>query len=213
MLRFPKAPWQDALSHVQMQSKAWAVDELTKARKNLGLVYVVGGRFGLLGPLLFAEPKLKIKKVRSFDIDPDCEQIADQVNIEKVIFEWQYKAVTKDMLKIDYQKHDYEIQPPGGWFDENKKFVRNKPVRMIESPDVVINTSCNRLREFTKWWSIIPPGKLTLLQNNDHHGGDDHVNALSTVQQMADQAPMSKVMFSGERDYAKFKRFMIIGIK
>lgn len=214
ILRFPKAPWQDALSHGQMQSKAWAVEELSKIRRNLGMVYILGGWLGLLGPLLFAEPKLKIKKVRSFDLDPSCEPIADQINVERLIFDWQYKAVTKNMFDINYSHHEYDIDMPGGYFDEQNRFIRNKPANMSEVPDTIINTACDHVRQFTKWWSMIPEGKLVLLQNNDFKsGGGDHVNTLATLQQMADQAPMAKVLFSGERDYARYKRFMLIGIR
>ncbi len=216
ILRFPKAPWNDALSHGQMQSKAWAVDELLKTRRKLGLVYIVGGWLGLLGTLLLLENKFKISKIRSFDIDPECEAIADQINIEYVINDWKYKAVTKDMFDIDYENHSYEIPISGGYFDKkkNNKFIANKPAKLIETPNTIINTSCDHIKDFNKWWDMIPEGKLVLLQNNNFKaGGPDHVNTIESVDQLVVQAPMSRIIFSGERKFAKYDRFMLIGIK
>lgn len=204
MNRFPKAPWMDALSHAQLQSKAWAVTELVKAKKNIGMTYIMGGWLGMLGPLLFSESKLKINKIRSFDIDPSCEQIADQINIEHVITDWKYKAVTKDMFDVDYDKHEYEIQHLG-----------QNAVKMVESPDTIINTSCDHIEDFSKWWNMIPKGKLVLLQNNNFkHGNDKNtLNTIDTVEQLLAQAPVSKILFDGFRDFAKYRRFMLIGVK
>jgi hypothetical protein len=195
-----------------MQTKAWAVDELTKAKKTLGIVYIVYGNLGLLGPLLFAETKLKIKKVRSFDADPTCEPIADQINIEKVIFDWHYKAITKDPHDIDYIEHVYDVEKPGGYYDDKKKFIANKPVTLCEIPDTIINTSCDQMHDFKNWWEMIPKGKLVLLQNNDFQA-DKSTSTARSLKIMMDRSPMTKLMFSGERDYAKYKQFMLIGIK
>jgi hypothetical protein len=203
IMRFPKAPWMDALSHGQLQSKAWAVDEMIKAKKNLGMVYVVGGWLGMLGPLMFSEPKLKLEKIRSFDIDPKCQPIADQINIEHVIFNWTYKAITKDMFQIDYEEHVYDIPLPG-----------QKAAQMVERPDTIINTSCDHIADFEKWWEMIPKGKIVVIQNNDFKdGGEDHVNVVDSLEHMLSQAPVSRILFAGEREFAKYKRFMMIGIR
>jgi hypothetical protein len=158
----------------------------------------------MLGPLLFSESKLKINKIRSFDVDLSCEQIADQINIEYVITDWKYKAVTKDMFDVDYDKHEYEIQHLG-----------QNAVKMVESPDTIINTSCDHIEDFSKWWNMIPKGKLVLLQNNNFkHGNDKNtLNTIETVEQLLAQAPVSKILFDGFRDFAKYRRFMMIGIK
>jgi hypothetical protein len=201
ILRFPKAPWQDALSHGQLQSKAWALNELVKLRRSLGLVYVVGGWLGTL-PLLMFETKLSFKKVRSFDIDPKCEAIADQVNIEHVITDWRFKAVTMDMFAVSYGiNHRYEIALPGG---------RGSP--QVETCNTVINTCCDHIKNFSRWWSMIPKGKLVVLQNNDFVDRD-HVNIVKNPNGILAQAPMTKVLFKGTLPLAKYSRFMVIGVK
>lgn len=203
ILRFPQAPWDDALSHGQLQSKAWAIAELAKLKRHMGLVYVVGGWLGLL-PMLMFESSLNFKKIRSFDLDPDCEPVADQVNIENVITDWRFKAVTMDMFALDYGKdHRYRIALPG----------RN-PATQVETCNTVINTCCDHIGQFSRWWSMIPTGKLVLLQNNDFaDGGADHVNTVSKVEHMIHQAPMTKILFKGVLPLSKYNRFMLIGIK
>lgn len=215
MMRFPKMNWEDALAHGQLQSKAWAVDELVKAKKKLGTVYIVGGWIGTLAPLLFSEPKLKIDKIRSFDIDPECEAVADQLNVNHVILEWQYKAITMDMLDINYDVHTYEIPLPGGYYDpKTKEFVPHKAAEVMEIPNTIINTSCDHIAEFRKWWDMIPKGKLVLIQNNDFKaGGDDHVNTVESLEKFIEMAPMSKTIFEGERRYSKYNRYMLIGYR
>jgi hypothetical protein len=201
ILRFPQAPWDDALSHGQLQSKAWAVNELVKVKKYLGLVYVLGGWLGTL-PLLMFESPLRFNKIRSFDIDPNCEPIADQVNVEHVITDWRFKAVTMDMYNIQYAEHRYSIPLPG-----------RSPASQVETCDTVINTCCDHLSQFRRWWSLIPAGKLVLLQNNNFLDVPDHVNTVAQVDDLLAQAPMSKVLFQGELPLTKYTRFMVIGLK
>ena len=201
ILKFPKAPWEDALSHGQLQSKVWAINELAKRRRNLGLVYVLGGWLGTLGMLMFEAP-LRFKKIRSFDIDASCEPIADQVNIEHVITDWRFKAVTKDMFTINYgANHRYGIRMP------NLKFAEQ-----IETCNTVINTCCDHIKEFPRWWALIPKGKLVVLQNNDFIA-EDHVNTVKSPDAILRQAPMTKVFYKGAMSFAKYNRFMVIGVK
>ena len=205
IIRFPEAPWNDALSHGQVQSKAWIIEELLKAKKTkLGTTYILGGWLGVLGPLLLSETKLSIDKIRSFDIDPSCERIADQLNVEHVIKEWKYKAITKDMFEINYDTHNYTIPVPG----------QNDAIA-VESPDTIINTVCDHISDFPKWWKLIPKGKLVILQNNDFKHGSDksHVNTIEKIEDMLEQCPMSRIVFDGFRDFTKYRRFMVIGVR
>lgn len=182
ILRFPDAPWEDALSHGQMQSKAWAVQELCLLDHTLGLVYVVGGWLGTL-PLLMFESSLRFRRIFSFDIDPSCAPVADQINIEHVIDDWQFKALTADMFAMDYG-----------------------------DCDTIINTSCDHIADFAKWWNRVPNGKLVVLQNNNFVA-PDHVNTVASIDEMIIQAPMQTILMHGARRFMKYTRFMLIGIK
>ena len=204
MIRFPKMPWVNSVCHDKVQIKAWAVAELVKAKKNIGTVYVMMGGMGVLGPLLFSESKLKINKIRSFDIDPQCEIIADQLNIEHVVTDWKYKAVTKDILDVGYDQHAYEIPMPG-----------RDAAKVVESPDTIINVTCEHIEDFPKWWSLIPKGKLVLIQNNNfkHGNEENHLNTVSALENVVERAPMSRILYDGFRDFARYRSFMLIGIR
>lgn len=200
--RYPDAPWEDALSHGQMQSKAWAVGELARLKRDLGTVYIVGGWLGTLGALLSVDRRMPFRVIRSFDIDPSCQPIADQVN-EHAIDGWRFKAVTKDMLAIDYHRHRYQIPTS-----------ENASADVEESPDTIINTACDHVADFGQWWSLIPMGKLVLLQNNNfHEGSADHVNVVDSLEAFQAQAPMTETLLASQLENPKFRRFMVIGIR
>ncbi len=202
--RFPKAPWADALSHAEMQKKAWAIEELLKLKKKLGLTYVLGGWLGTFAPLLLSEPKLKVDRIRSFDVDVNCQPIADQLNIEYLITQWKFKAITKNMMDIDYSSHDYTIEVPGQ-VDVNVAG---------ESPDTIINTTCDTVAKFVDWWKLVPNGKFVVLQNtNFKTGGKPYVNTTNSLQKFIDQVPMKKTLFTDKRAYARFDCYMAIGTK
>ena len=202
ILHYPAAPWDDAISNGQLQSKAWAIGQLIKLNRPLGLVYVVGGWLGMLPLLMFAEQRLRFTKIRSFDIDPACEAIADQVNIEHVIKKWRFKAVTQDMHAVNYRRHRYQITDQDG-----------KRTTMVESCDTIVNTCCDHLPNFARWWAMIPPRKMVLIQNNNFIAGADHVNTVPSLAAMQHQAPMSKRLYSGVLNLGKYQRFMLIGLR
>lgn len=203
ILRFPEAPWEDALSHGQLQSKAWAVNELAKLRRNLGLVYVVGGWLGLLPALMLTDDRLRFDRIRSFDIDSSCQPIADQINIENVIAKWRFKAVTADMFRMNYgTDHRYNIVSDG------------RTIPACDTCDTIINTACDHIAPFSRWWRLIPTGKLVLVQNNNfQNGGKDHNNTVKSLDDLMSQAPMKEILFKGTARMPKFTRFMIIGRK
>ena len=61
--------WNDCFSRGQIESKLWLVKELTKLNLDLGTVFLCAGWYATLATMLF-ESKVKVDKIRSFDIDP-----------------------------------------------------------------------------------------------------------------------------------------------
>ena len=66
----------DCFRRGQLQSKLWLVNELKKLKLYLGTVYLCAGWYATLATMLF-ESKIKLDKIRSFDIDPSCVDIAE----------------------------------------------------------------------------------------------------------------------------------------
>lgn len=200
---FPDANFRDAFSHGQLASKAWAVEQLLKLeRRRLGCVFVLGGWYGVL-PLMLTAHCFEMTAIRSFDIDPSCQPVADALNRASTLRRWFFKAVTADMFRIDYTEHVYSLPKADGSISVQR-----------HRPDTIINTSCDHVQDFSRWWDLIPSGRLVLLQNNDFRdAGEDHVNTVATLGEFHASAPMAETLFAGELDLGAYRRFMLIGIK
>lgn len=200
---FPEANWSDAASHGQLRSKAWAVEELARLQPRLGRVFLMAGWYGTLAFLLLADTDLTIDQIVSFDIDPACQPVADALNRRHVIDNWRFKAATADIFDIRQGRYDGPVIRANG-----------SVTRLDITADTIINTSCDHIAPFDRWWSEVPAGKLVLLQNNDFaEAGEDHVNTVSSLDEMIAQAPMSRILYEGEMVFPKYRRFMLIGVR
>ena len=193
--------WNDCFSRGQLQSKLWLVEELKKLKIELGTVFLCAGWYATLATMLF-ESDIKVDKVRSFDIDESCVDIAETFNKPWFVDNWRFKSITQDIMNIDYNKHVWQC-----WSNSNNRM--SKPI--IDSPDTIINTSCEHIENFKEWYAKIPKGKLVILQNNNYVDIKEHVNCVSDISEFVKKAPMSHLMYSGTALLPKYKRFMLIG--
>jgi len=191
----------NSFSQGQIKSKIWLIKELKKLNLNLGVVFLCAGWYATLATLLF-ENDFQITKIRSFDVDPACADMADRFNKPWVLQEWKFKSSTKDILDIDYNIDLYQVKKSDGTLETCK-----------DRPDTIINTSCEHIKNFDQWYDRIPIGKLLILQTNNYFDIDDHVNCSKNLEEFAKNTPMSKLLYQGELDLVKYKRFMRIGYK
>ena len=191
----------DCLSKGQIASKKWLVDNLKDLNLDLGLVYLCAGWYATVVPL-FIENKILFSSIRSFDVDPDVWKIAEIFNKESLLDSWKFKAQTKDIFDINYNRHVYETIKSDGTKEQCK-----------DVPDTIINTSCEHIENFQEWYSKIPNGKLVILQSNDYFEIEDHVNCVKSNLEFEKMAPMSEVYFAGNLPLEKYTRFMRIGRK
>jgi hypothetical protein len=183
-----------ALNKNQIASKMWLAESLLGAAgPDLGDVTILGGWFGVLGAVLLHDPRFRIGRVVSIDIDPRCAAIAESLNATHVRT-GRFAARTADMLEIDY---DAPRPGPAG----------------ANGDDLVINTSCEHLAEFARWYTRIPAGKRLVLQSNDYFACAQHVNCVPDLAAFRAQAPMRDVLFAGERKMRRYVRFMLMGRK
>jgi len=191
----------DCFSRGQLQSKLWLVDELKKCNVDLGTTFLCAGWYATLATMLF-ESNIKVDKVRSFDIDPSCVDIAKVFNKPWVMEDWKFQASTQDIKDINYSIHTFMVNRVDG-----------TACQLIESPDTIINTSCEHIENFSEWYDLIPEGKLVILQSNDYYEIEEHVNCVGSIEEFVVKAPMNNILYSGEFDLPKYRRFMIIGYK
>jgi hypothetical protein len=200
---YPTLNWNDALSKGQLFSKLWLIEELKNLDLDLGTVFVCAGWVGTLPALIFKDGNLKYNVFRSFDIDQTCADAADSLNRDPYVIEgWKFKATTSDIFEINYSTHMYFTQRRDGSLTD-----------LTETPDTIINTSCDHIDPFDNWWNMIPKNKLVILQNNDSKIDDDHVNNINSLDEMKAQAPMEKILFEGVLRLPDYNRFMLIGYK
>ena len=188
----------DAWSDGQMRSKMWLLQELEaiidEQFTKPATIWQLAGWYGQLAFLFYVRHHTPIDKWRSFDIDQNCEVIAEAINNVWLIDEWKFKAITNDINTLDY----------------NSPWIYHSP-----PPDVVINTSCEHMEE-KHWFDSIPEGKLVALQStNMKHSS--HCSKVSSVNELKKQLPLSEYYFADtlEIKYTQwsFKRFMTIGVK
>ena len=195
--------WDDCFSRGQLQSKLWLVNELKKANVELGTVFLCAGWYATLATMLF-ESNIKVDKVRSFDIDPNCASIAETFNKKWFVNDWQFKSITQDIMDINYNEHVWQY-----WSNANNRM--SYPITDI--PDTIINTSCEHVEPFNQWYDKIPKGKLVILQSNNYFEIKEHVNCVGSIEEFVIKAPMNNILYSGELKLPKYRRFMIIGYK
>ena len=188
----------DAYSIGQLKSKLWLIENLPD---NLGLVFICAGWYGTLASLMFQNAREKFDKIRSFDIEPECAKVADNLNRSYVIDGWQFKASTIDILDIEY---------PLTYTTYRRDMTK---VQITEQPNTIINTSCEHIKNFDSWYTKIPQGILCILQTNDYFEIEDHINCSKSLDNLAEATPMSNVLFEGELPLEKYNRFMRIGYK
>jgi len=179
-----------ALNKNQMASKLWLAESLLAAAgPRFGSVLVLGGWVGALGAVLLHDRRFAIERLVSVDIDPRCAPIAESLNATHVRA-GRFAARTADMLALDY----------AGAAGDGRA-------------DLVVNTSCEHLAQFDRWYARIPDGQLLVLQSNDYFACGEHVNCVPDLAAFRRQAPLRDVLFAGERAMRRYVRFMLIGRK
>jgi len=188
----------DAYSLGQIKSKLWLIENLPN---ELGTVFICGGWYGTLASLMFERCREKFDTIRSFDLDPSCAPVADNINKPHVMDGWQFKASTMDIHDMEYPCFYTTFRADG------------TSVSITEMPDTIINTSCEHIENFSEWFDKIPKGKLICLQSNDYVALEEHVNCVKDNLHFAEIAPLSKVLFTGSLSLTKYNRYMRIGYK
>lgn len=88
----------DAFWSGQLKSKEWLIVNLRKHVNKFVTVDIHGGWVGVLASMLF-QSDVPVRNIRSIDIDPTCEPIANNMNkLQEMV--GKFRAVTADMCAI-----------------------------------------------------------------------------------------------------------------
>jgi hypothetical protein len=185
LARHPTARLDQAFNHKQVASKVWARDQL---HAHLGgrfeRIWIMGGWYGVFAAMLFDDPRFAIGEIASYDIDASVSAVAESLN-GKAAAERRFRAATEDMYAIDY--------------------------RGLSRSDLVVNTSCEHVKDVRGWLDRLPEGTAVLLQSNDYFAEPEHINCMPSLQAFERAAGLSELLFAGELKLRKYTRFMLIG--
>lgn len=198
----PEYNLHDAFTQGQLRSKLWLLKHLRDI--DLGTVFICAGWYGTLARAMFENDRIHFDKIRSFDIDPKCTEVADMINKQWNKEDWKFKALHSDILDVNYTEHSWTF-----WSIKNDR--ESHP--LTDSPNTIINTSCEHIEKFTDWFNLIPKSKLVALQSNNYFEIKDHINCVNSLDEFKQQAPLNNIIYEGELELEKYTRYMIIGYK
>jgi hypothetical protein len=136
----------------QIHSKTWLIDKLEWFINDQVNVDIFGGWTGVLASLLF-QSELQISTIRSIDIDPSCQEVANTINkIEEI--EGRFQAVTADMCAIQ----------------SNADVVINTVCEHISQ------------EEYNLWLSGLPNNSIIVLQSNNYKI-NEHIRPANSLEE------------------------------
>ena len=176
---------KDAFSSGQVGSKLWLCKQLELTDLYSKETAVYGGWYGITAFLLLSRGRFNVEKIRSYDIDPACEPIADTINENWVWQDWRFKAFTQDCNQLQ------------------------------TDADLIINTSTEHFQSLEWWYNIKPGTAVALQGNNmqheDHSATKDSLEEFCQQFSLSQEIYRGQLEFVYP-SWA-FKRFMLIGIK
>jgi hypothetical protein len=141
----------------QIKSKVWLIKNLRKQVNKVVTIDIHGGWNGVLASLLF-QSDIFITNIRSVDIDPACEPIANTINkLEEMA--GQFRAVTHDMCTIPV----------------SADVVINTSCEHITQ------------EQYDQWLSGIPSTSLIVLQSNNYDI-PEHIRIVQGLEEFVDQS-------------------------
>jgi len=146
----------DAFWQGQLKSKEWLISNLRKNVKKVVSIDIHGGWVGVLASMLF-QSDIYVTKIRSIDIDPNCEPIATMMN-KKEEMAGAFRAVTADMCEI---RSDADV-------------IINTSCEHITQD------------QFELWKSGMPHNSLLVLQSNNYNI-PEHVRTVKDLEEFKQQ--------------------------
>jgi len=174
----------DSMNESQLESKLWLVQELVKLNIKPKRVAILAGWFAQYIVSLLYDNFESIECIKNFEIDQDVKDIS-----------YKYNKRYKDSNKYQFSIKDVMMQT------------------MEEDFDLIINCACEHMYPMTKFYELNPHIKgLYVLHSTDDDQYDDHINCVGSPEELAEQANIINVLYSGQKLLSNgMNRFMVIG--
>jgi hypothetical protein len=174
---------EDSSTISQLQSKLWIATELEKLNLYYKKVALIGGWFAqYITPILI--DNLNVDVVHNYDIDKDAQLISYKFN-RRYKEQNKYQAFSKNVFINSLREHY----------------------------DMIINTSCEHMYHMKKFKELNPAlNPIYILQSTNDTKYDDHINCVNSAEELAEQANINEIYFSGSKVLDNgMIRFMVIG--
>jgi|TARA_R110000803_G_scaffold77679_4_gene142532 hypothetical protein len=180
----------DSMNRSQLESKLWIIQELIKLEIEPKRVAILAGWYSqYIIPLLIEHG---VEFIYNFEIDRDAKDIS-----------YKFNKRYKDQEK--YECHITDIMFKEIWRKEEN----------YGAFDVLINTSCEHMfpmRRFRELNKNLSGNPIYVLQSTNEDKYEDHINCVSGPEELAEQAELINVVYSGTKVLDNgMKRFMVIG--
>ena len=141
----------------QIHSKIWLIENLRPFIKNSVRIEIHGGWVGVLASLLF-QSGIPISKIRSIDIDSNCEIPATTMNkLEEI--EGRFTAITSNMIDVN----------------------TNAEVIINTSCEHILQT------DYETWLSNMPNDAILVLQSNNYVI-PEHIRSANSLEEFIEQS-------------------------
>jgi hypothetical protein len=164
----------------QIHSKIWLIKNLKKHINKVVSVDIHGGWNGVLASLIF-QSNIYTTHIRSVDIDPECETIANTINKNEEMV-GQFTALTADMCAL---RSDADV-------------IINTSCEHITQ------------EQYDLWLSGMPYNSIIVVQSNNYII-DEHVRPADSLEHFKEQSHLGTVLWEGELKLSLYTRYMIIG--
>lgn len=180
----------------QIRCKEWLVTELKrtldKKKENFEAkkVIILGAWYGNIIVPLLVKNIPEIESITLVDMDEDAMKLS-----RKFLYDEYHEKVNLTWLVDDVNFMDFD------------KMYFN----------ICINTSCEHMYPMSSIEFKNDKDVIYALQSNDMEDIREHVSCVTSAQELADQANLSKTYFKGDKELKKssgqetFNRYMVIG--
>ena len=181
----------DSTNRSQLESKLWIVNELSELMMFPKSVALLGGWYAnYIVPLLIEHG---VELIYNFEIDEDAKKISYKFN-KRYKDDNRYKC---DIINVMFEP------------------VWNKQKKTEPVFDLIINTSCEHMfpmRRFRELNEGFFNDVVYVLQSTNEDKYEDHINCVSGPEELAEQAELINVVYSGTKVLDNgMNRFMVIG--
>jgi hypothetical protein len=180
----PLSELRDAISDGQLLSKNWLVEILVDLldKKTIKLSEGKELKVAILGGWLGTLALMINVRELPFKVTSiDLDGRANTI-AEKLNYDFNFNTSNEDMYNVDYSKYD-----------------------------IIINTASEHIPSISEWRSLIPDGKIIIVQNNNFLEGEGHISNVENSAQLGELLNLRELLYEGTRRFKQYDRYMLIG--